>query len=154
MNSLADAIKNAATAPIRAIGDAAGGMIDKAKQFFHIGSPSRVFHEIGSNINEGMAQGLDSSTILATNAATRSARAVTGAYSPSLSASPLISRAGSALAGASGVTTINLNLTGGLGSGLQLLNPTDRRRFAMQIAAELGIRNNLQTNIGSGYTGN
>lgn len=37
----------------------ASGAIDKAKGVFHIGSPSKVFHEIGRNVIDGLVNGLD-----------------------------------------------------------------------------------------------
>ena len=59
---------------------------------------------------------------------------------------------GAAAGGARTVNlTINVQATGGLSAGFQMLAPTDRRRFATDIATELGLKANLQTNLGAGY---
>ncbi|MGZ6281713.1 MAG: phage tail tape measure protein [Ktedonobacterales bacterium] len=48
---------------------------------------------------------------------------------------------------------VHLHLDGGLGAGLQLLNPADRRRFARQIAEEMGKSMSLQGRLDNGYSG-
>lgn len=55
--------------------------------------------------------------------------------------------------GAPQTVNMTINLQGGLGAGLQLLNPADRKTFIMQIAQELAHQTNLQGRPVNGYSG-
>lgn len=55
--------------------------------------------------------------------------------------------------GPSGQQTIIIQLQGGIGQGLAMLNPADRSILMRQIASDLGKMTNLQTRTGVGYTG-
>lgn len=86
-------------------------------------------------------------------------RTLTGAVpAPDLSftpsaASPL-ARPVFATASSPGPYEVHIHLDGGLGAGLQLLNPTDRRTFVQQIAEEFARSGQLIRPTNNGYTGN
>ncbi len=58
----------------------AGNVVDAAKDFFHIGSPSRVFHEIGVYLGEGLANGIRKVTPVAAGAAVNMANTLQKAW--------------------------------------------------------------------------
>lgn len=58
IKGIVTAIENGAGAIKDAIGHAIGGVVDFAKGILGITSPSKVFHEIGQNVAEGMANGI------------------------------------------------------------------------------------------------
>ena len=59
MEGLAKGIVAGVTAPIKAIKDAGKKVVDNAKKFFGIHSPSKLFEEIGDFIDQGMAIGIE-----------------------------------------------------------------------------------------------
>lgn len=161
MNALVSAIQNGASNVLKAMANMAQNAINAAKNALGIHSPSKVFDEIGRNTGEGMAQGI-------TNSAGRIKAAATKAFGasnlpvgkPDATGSGIGSAAMAYGAGgkggpggAGGAAQITLNLGGGLGAGLQLLNPSDRRRFAHQVAAELSGMSSLQGIMPIGYSG-
>lgn len=81
IQGLINGIKSLGGAVGGAIGDVVGGGIKKAKSLLGIHSPSKVFHEIGENITEGMALGILSKEKAAYDATRRVAQGVTEAMS-------------------------------------------------------------------------
>jgi phage-related protein len=74
-------IRSAAGALVSAAKDVVGSAINAAKSVLHIGSPSRVFHEIGKFTGQGLVNGLTESKTVVAQASERLADAVTGAFS-------------------------------------------------------------------------
>lgn len=60
IDGLVNAIKNGGAAVIGAITDLANSAIDSAKEALGIGSPSKVFAEIGANLGQGLILGINS----------------------------------------------------------------------------------------------
>lgn len=58
LKSLASGIVNGAKAAVDAVGNAATSVVNKAKGIFHIGSPSKVFTQIGAWLAQGLAEGI------------------------------------------------------------------------------------------------
>jgi hypothetical protein len=58
VRGIAKGITDAASSVIDAIGDVVSGAVKHAKKLLHIGSPSRVFMEIGAFTGQGFAQGV------------------------------------------------------------------------------------------------
>lgn len=75
IQGLINGIKDMGGAIGGAIGDVASGAVNMAKHFLGIGSPSKVFHEIGMNLGRGLANGIDASAGLAMSASARLASA-------------------------------------------------------------------------------
>lgn len=158
MGAMAGAIRGAVGNLASAAGNVVGGIISGAKGMLGIHSPSRVFLEIGTNTMEGMRLGivghqgaLVSGTQQTLGAVVAAAR---GTRIPSGPGGGALMGGGGGLSGGGPTTqTIHLHLDGGLGAGLQLLNPSDRRRFALQVAQELSQDTQLQGIMPVGYSG-
>jgi phage-related protein len=59
LSGIAQGIRNAGSTLLNAVGDAASGLLDSAKSFFKIGSPSKLMaDEVGQWIPAGIAQGI------------------------------------------------------------------------------------------------
>jgi hypothetical protein len=68
INGIINGLKNAAQWLYNTISNIAGGVIDFAKGILGIESPSKVFAEIGEQINKGMALGINATVDLPENA--------------------------------------------------------------------------------------
>lgn len=109
-----------------------------------------------------MQHGIESGTPGVRGAATRAAQAIkegvtstSGALSvngPGNGTSGLAGGARPSGAG-NGQVTVTMNIQGGLGAGLQLMNPSDRQAFVKQISQELGNQLNMQGRVTNGYSG-
>ena len=75
IQGLINGIKDMGGAIGGAIGDVASGAVNMAKHVLGIGSPSKVFHELGMNLGQGLANGIDASAGLAMSASARLASA-------------------------------------------------------------------------------
>lgn len=163
LESLGNAITNGLGALKDKVGNALGGFVNGVKGFFGISSPSKVFADIGTNLNEGLAQGIMGSTHLAAAAAMATTQKVTGAYGnigttvggAGGNIAALLRSPGAGGGGNPAPMTINVtvNTSGGMSAGFQMLNPTDRRQFAIDIGRELGLYMSTQAVYGAGYTG-
>ncbi len=110
---------NMVGAAVQKVKDVASSIVNGAKSFLGIGSPSKVFHEIGINVGEGLVNGIDEMNNAAQKAGqTLGAAAVTAASAPLTFASAgspsLAGRSvpGVASAGLTGPSTVvNLNQT-------------------------------------------
>lgn len=71
VKGIARGIREAANDVIDAIGDVVSGAVKHAKKLLHIGSPSRVFMEIGAFTGQGFAQGVVGQIGAAQDAVTR-----------------------------------------------------------------------------------
>lgn len=153
MDSMVGAITGAAGRLGTAAKNVVGNIINSAKSALGIASPSRVFLEIGGHTVDGMAQGLlgnahkvRSAALLAfgpNNLPVGSAGRIGGGAG-------MAWRAGVGGGGGGGVTVLNLTIHG---SGFQLLDPTTRRRIALDIGKELSLATGLQGIQPLGYSG-
>jgi TP901 family phage tail tape measure protein len=118
-------------------------------------SPSRVLLNLGGSLNDDLALGIMSTADRVMNTAVKASRMIAGAYASGSSSGISLSGSGAGFLSAnrsgSGSVSVTVNATGGLGVGLQMLSPTDRRQFALQIGTELGYAMGLQTNFSAGY---
>lgn len=71
VRGIAKGITDAASDVINAIGDVVSGAVKHAKKLLHIGSPSRVFMEIGAFTGQGFAQGIAGEITAAQDAVAR-----------------------------------------------------------------------------------
>jgi hypothetical protein len=71
VKGIAKGIADAASSVIDAIGDVVSGAVKHAKKLLHIGSPSRVFMEIGAFTGQGFAQGIAGEITAAQDAVAR-----------------------------------------------------------------------------------
>lgn len=69
VSALAGGIRSAAASVAKAAADMVGGAIDAAKRKLHIKSPSRVFHDIGTDTGAGFTNGIKASAASARAAA-------------------------------------------------------------------------------------
>ncbi len=67
MRGLRDGISEMASAPVRAVTDAARSVISSARGMFRVDSPSRVFMDLGEDLIEGLRIGLESEVDSATD---------------------------------------------------------------------------------------
>lgn len=169
MGNFVDSIVHGIEQNIGRVLKAAGSIIDAIKKFLGFGSPTeegpgRTAHLWAPNLMQMFTQGmLDSRDplIVAAQRALSGARAVlTSPIVPSLAlggsnllgagGNPLLSGAGN---GSIGTVNATLQIQGGLGAGLQLMNPVDRANFVKQVSQELGKMVHMQTKTSAGYTG-
>jgi phage-related protein len=92
-----------------AVGNVVTGAIKAGKKLLGVGSPSKVFHEIGMNIGQGLANGINTGAPLAVDAISKMARSL----SQPIGASVLMSGSAS---GIPGLNTPNANTSGQLGT--------------------------------------
>ena len=69
IQGLIDGIRGKLQEALDAIGEIGQQIVDKAKKFLKIASPSKVFYEIGGYVSEGMANGIASGAGLVSDAA-------------------------------------------------------------------------------------
>lgn len=81
VSGLINGISSMIGAAANAAANLAKSALDSAKSFLGIGSPSKMFHEVGLNVGRGMSGGLDASRSAVAEAASRMAGATTGSHS-------------------------------------------------------------------------
>lgn len=162
MNGLINGIKHFA----QGVWDAAKGVANGIANFFKGLSPPKegplsTMDTWGPNLNRVLAEGITKSSGQTLAAAAKVAGGIQSAITGGLKGGalnlgggePMFALGGSAAASSSTPQHIEINLNGGLGAGLQMLNPADRTRFLNQIAQYMGQQVNLQTKISAGYAG-
>lgn len=122
---------------IRGLIDGAGSLLGKLASFFldkvpgplkgafkkafGINSPSKVFAGYGKNMMQGLAQGLEKTSVLAEKATVAVSRGISGAFTPELALSYAAAGAGTAGGNVTYNVTVN-SLTGGPEVGRHVVN--------------------------------
>lgn len=156
-------IQNLAGKAVDTVKNLGSNLLNSAKSFFGIHSPSRLFaDEVGSPIVQGMAVGILGAGSQAHSALQRVGNGLVGigkSLAEPLQTNSMIGLSASAGrlsrgAGGGGHHEVHIHLEGGLGAGLQLLNAADRVRLVQQIGQEMTRQGMLHRNYGVGYTQN
>ena len=92
--------------------DFGGGILDGIKGFFGINSPSKVFAEIGHNLDRGLAKGIEGSAGLVTKSVDRMSNdALSAMVDPNMNASVAFSSTGALRSGINGLGGTNQSVT-------------------------------------------
>lgn len=166
MGGLANGLKNAAGGAINAMKNVGGQILGGIGNLFGIHSPSTVMREIGGYLMDGLVNGVTAhsapqtiqrhfATMLDATRKQLNTHSLSGAGAALATGAATGMLASAVRAGGNAPThqTISLNITGGLGAGLKMMNARDRQQFAEQIAAEMQNVGALQGKQQYGYTG-
>lgn len=149
------------------VANAAGNIAKTIGDHLHFGSPTKKgegrtvlewMPNLVNQLSEDLARGEQKVGTSAAKLAASIRQQIVNGTNNTTGAGANLGAGGGALigTGANNANTkqeVHLHLDGGLGAGLQLLDPASRRRFARQIAEEMGRSVGMQGRLDNGYSG-
>lgn len=153
MDGMMNAVKNMGANVINGAKQWAGNLLGSIGNALGIHSPSVHMHNMGVMMMQGLVNGLRSIDVAAEFSKHFGTLHATATLAHHTAGGVALAGSAANGEGGNGTITVNLNMQGGLGAGLQLLNPTDRRRFVQQVAQELSNVTHGQAILNTGYTG-